>query len=93
MASIKRLKQDIDCLTFAVIDDCLNCLAYGKSTDEIGEIVQTVIDSRNNMRMRINTGKGVAKAERRAFYKAICKDLMISVDGAFSKLSNLVKKD
>ena len=37
MASIKRLKKDIDYLTFAVIDDCLNCLAYGKSTDDISE--------------------------------------------------------
>ena len=39
MASIKRLKKDIDYLTFAVIDDCLNCLAYGKSTDDISWIL------------------------------------------------------
>lgn len=33
MASIRRLKKDIDCLTFAVVDDSLNCLAVGKSMD------------------------------------------------------------
>ena len=40
MASIRRLKKDIDCLTFAVVDDSLNCLAVGKSMDDISEIVQ-----------------------------------------------------
>ncbi|MEG0795787.1 MAG: hypothetical protein RR397_04660 [Odoribacter sp.] len=92
MASIKRLKKDIDYLTFAVVDDCLNCLAVGKSTDDISGIVQSVIDSRNNMRQRINAGKKLAKGERKAFYKVVCKDLMTSVDGAFSTLSDMVKK-
>lgn len=92
MASIKRLKKDIDYLTFAVIDDCLNCLSYGKSTDNISEIVQNVIDDRNNMRQRVNVGRGIAKNERKAHYRAIYKDLMISVDGAFSKLSEVVKE-
>lgn len=91
MASIRRLKKDIDLLTFAVVDDCLNCLAYGKSVDDISEIVQNVIDSRNNMRQRVNAGRSIAKAEKKAYYKSICKELMISVDGAFSKLSGLVK--
>ena len=45
MASIRRLKKDIDCLTFAVVDDSLNCLAVGKSMDDISEIVQHIIDS------------------------------------------------
>lgn len=92
MASIRRLKKDIDCLTFAVVDDCLNCLAYGKSSDNISEVIQNVIDSRNDMRQRINAGRAIAKNERKAHYKSIYKDLMISVDGAFSKLSELVKE-
>lgn len=93
MSSIRRLKKDIDCLTFAVIDDCINCLAYGKSTDDISEIVQSVIDSRNEMRQRINAAKKEEKGARKASYNAVCKDLMEAVDGAFSKLSDLVKKD
>lgn len=92
MASIKRLKKDIDYLTFAVIDDCLNCLSYGKSTDDISGIVQDVIDARNSMRQRVNVGRSLVKNEKRAHYRAIYKDLMISVDGAFSKLSELVKE-
>lgn len=92
MASIRRLKKDIDCLTFAVVDDCLNCLAYGKITDDISEVIQNVIDSRNSLRRQINTGRTLAKGERRAHYKAVYKELMISVDGAFSKLSEVVKE-
>ena len=88
MASIRRLKKDIDCLTFAVVDDSLNCLAVGKSMDDISEIVQHIIDSRNDLRQRVNAGKQVAKA----YYRTIGKDLIASVDGAFTKLSDLVKQ-
>ena len=82
MASIRRLKKDIDCLTFAVVDDSLNCLAVGKSMDDISEIVQHIIDSRNDLRQRVNAGN----------YRTIRKDLIASVDGAFTKLSDLVKQ-
>ena len=91
MASIRRLKKDIDCLTFAV-DDSLNCLAVGKSMDDISEIVQHIIDSRNDLRQRVNAGKQVAKADRKGYYRTIRKDLIASVDGAFTKLSDLVKQ-
>lgn len=91
MASIRRLKKDIDYLTFAVIDDSLNCLSYGKDSDNIGNIVQEVIDARNGMRRRINALRSLPKNERKAHCRAICKDLMVAVDGAFSKLSEMVK--
>ena len=72
MASIRRLKKDIDCLTFAVVDDSLNCLAVGKSMDDISEIVQHIIDSRNDLRQRVNAGKQVAKADRKG-YDCFCR--------------------
>ena len=68
MASIKRLKKDIDYLTFAVIGDSLNCLAYGKSTDEVSAVVENMIESRNVLRQRANAekaGKPVEKEERK----------------------------
>lgn len=92
MASIRRLKKDIDCLTFAVVDDCLNVLSFGKTTDDISGIVQHIIDSRNDLRARVNAGKGIEKAERKAYYKNICHELLVSVDGSFHELSELVKK-
>ena len=92
MASIRRLKKDIDYLTFAVIDDSLNCLAYGQSTDNVADVVEGVINKRNDLRRRVNEGKSVAKGERKAYYKGICKDLMESVDQSFTQLSELVKQ-
>lgn len=92
MASIRRLKKDIDYLTFAVIDDSLNCLAFGKSTDDISSVVEDIINSRNVLRQRVNAGKAVAKAERKAYYRGVRKDVMVAVDGAFSKLSEAVKQ-
>lgn len=92
MASIRRLKKDIDYLTFAVIDDSLNCLAYGQSTDNVADIVEGVINKRNDLRRRVNEGKSVVKGERKAYYKGICKDLMESVDQSFTQLSELVKQ-
>lgn len=92
MASVKRLKKDIDYLTSAVVSDCLNCLAYGKNVDKIGEMVQNIVETHCEMRQRVSDGRGVGKKERKAYYKAVCKDLMAAVDGAFSQLSDLVKE-
>lgn len=92
MASIRRLKKDVDCLTFAVVDDCLNCLYYGKNSDDVSEIVQQAIDSRNGLRQRVNAGRRLSGKERKSHYQAVYKDLMVSVDGAFSKLSEMIKQ-
>ena len=55
--------------------------------DDISEIVQHIIDSRNDLRQRVNAGKQVAKADRKGYYRTIGKDLIASVDGAFTKLT------
>lgn len=94
MASIKRLKKDIDYLTFSVVGDCLNySIITGKSNEQVSEIVQNIINSRNDLRDRINSGRKLEKKERKAHYKAIYKDLLVQVDGAFSALSETVQKE
>lgn len=92
MASIRRLKKDIDYLTFAVVDDCIACLAMGKSMDDISNFVQQIIDSRNALRQRVNAGRTIEKAARKAHYHSIFKDLLESVDSTCNQLSGLVKK-
>ena len=92
MASIRRLKKDIDYLTSAVVGDALNCVAYGKNMDEMSEIVESIINSRNEFRMQVNAGKRVAKSERKAYYKNLCKEVLAAVDAAFSKMSEAAKK-
>lgn len=92
MASIRRLKKDIDYLTFAVIADSLNCLSYGKNTDDISGVVENVVEMRNTLRQKVNAGKALKAAEKKAHYRELRKEVMVSVDGAFTKLSELVKK-
>lgn len=91
MASIRRLKKDIDCLTFAVVDDCLNCLCYGKSVDDLGVIVQGAVDCRNALRQRVNAGRGMSDSEKKAHYQSVRKEMINSADESFKKLSELVK--
>lgn len=94
MSSIRRLKKDIDYLTYSVVADCFNySVMSGKNEDEISEIVQNIINTRNELRNRVNAGRQLPKAEKQPHFKAVFKDLMISADGAFSKLSELVKQD
>ncbi len=93
MASIRRLKKDVDYLTFSVIGDCFNYgIVTGKSDPQVSEIVKNIIEVRNTLRNRINSAKKVEKKERKNYYNAIFKDLLVNVDGAFTKLSERVKQ-
>lgn len=93
MASIKSLKKDIDYLTFSVVADCFNySFIAGKNDEQLGEIIQNIIDSRNDLRKRVVGGRKLAKKEKAAYYKSIFKDLFITVDSSFTKLSQMVKK-
>lgn len=93
MASRKRLKKDIDYLSFEVISDCYNYnYLHSKNKDEVMEIVKDTIVSRNNLIARVNhpDGKDNAKIVK-AYYKAIYTDLFKNVDESFTKLSDLIK--
>lgn len=93
MASIRRLKKDVDYLTFSVIADCFNySIVSGKNNTQVSEIVQNIITSRNSLRSQINAARKMEKKDRKAQYKTIFKDLFVSVDAAFTKLSETVKE-
>ncbi|MCX4290508.1 MAG: hypothetical protein OSJ36_01775 [Odoribacter sp.] len=93
MASVKRLKKDIDYLTFSVIADCFNySFVSGKSNDEVSGIVKEVIAVRNGLLDRVRGAKKLEdKKEIKNYFKAIYNDLMSNVDAAFTKLSEIVK--
>lgn len=94
MASIRRLKKDVDYLTFSVIGDCFNySIISGKNNPHVSEIVKNIIATRNYLRDRINAGrKKQEKKEVKKYYDAIFNDLLKSVDQAFTELSEAVKK-
>lgn len=94
MASIRRLKKDIDYLTFSVIADCFNySMIAGDKNAQVSTIVKNIIESRNSLRDRVSGGKHLeSKKEKKEYYKTIFKDLMISADQAFTQLSEVVKQ-
>lgn len=94
MASIQRLKKDVDYLTFSVVADCISYSVIAeKNEEQISDIIEDVIVKRNELRSRISGGRRIeGKKERKAHYKAIVKDLFVNVDGAFTKLSDTIKK-
>lgn len=93
MASIKGLKKDIDYLTFSVVADCFNySIITSKKDAEVAGIIQNVINTRNDLRERVSGAKRIDQKERKAYFKSIFKDLLINIDGAFTKLSETVKK-
>lgn len=93
MASIKRLKKDIDYLTFSVIADCFNySIVSGKNNSQVSEIVKDIIATRNDLLDRVRGAKKLKdKKEIKNYFKAIFKDLLTSADNAFTKLSEVVK--
>ncbi|MDL2231825.1 hypothetical protein LJB85_03705 [Porphyromonadaceae bacterium OttesenSCG-928-L07] len=94
MASIKRLKKDIDYLTFAVIADSINySILNDKDNEQVSEIITEVVSVRNDMRTKINGAKKFENSkETKKFYNGVFKETLTSIDAAFTKLSETVKK-
>ncbi|CCZ06112.1 MULTISPECIES: hypothetical protein [Culturomica] len=95
MASIRRLKKDIDYLTFSVVGDCFNyAIVTGKNNPQVSEIVKNIIATRNDLRDRIGAaGKLENKKEVKKHFNRIFGDLLVSVDKAFTELSEAIKKE
>ncbi|MFO7575895.1 MAG: hypothetical protein R6W67_12140 [Bacteroidales bacterium] len=95
MASVKNLKKDIEYLVFEVVSDCFTFsgLYPGKQTEELTDIVETAIQLRNELSVRINNGdKAASPAERKAYYKEIRTDLLTGIDNLFDRLSKVTQE-
>lgn len=95
MASIRKLKKDVDYLTFAVIADCINYNSkVAKSDPEVVNIVKNMVEYRNEVRGKLSDRKSFNdKKELKVYYKGIYFDLLKTVDAEFSHLSDLIKKN
>lgn len=93
MASRRKLKKDIDFLSFEVISDCYNYIYLhpGKGV-QVMDIIKETVANRNELIARVNhpDGKDNPKIVK-AHYKAVFKDLMVYTDASFTKLSELIK--
>ncbi|MGB5989163.1 MAG: hypothetical protein WBG43_05445 [Marinifilaceae bacterium] len=93
MASIKRLKKDVDYLAFAVIADCFNYNSYNPGNEEVFEIVKDTIALRNELRYRISNPEPKEDGELKAIYKCIFNEAIAAADDSFIKLSEAIKKN
>lgn len=91
MASIRRLKKDIDYLTFAVIADCFNYNCYNPKNSEVIEIVKDMVATRNDLRSRVNK-PDVEAGELKGYYKGIFNEIISKTDASFTKLSEIIKE-
>ena len=95
MASIRKLKKDIDNQIFELISDCLlfSEMHSGKKSDEIGPLIEEAVALRNDLIARTNNpdGKDNPKIVRK-HYQAIKSDLNSGVDDLCKRLSALSSK-
>jgi len=94
MASIRYIKKDIDYLVSEVISDCYTYLFLHseKNKGKVIEIIENVVESRNELFSRVNNpAKDADSKQIKKHYKNIYNDLFATVDESFNKLSELSK--
>ncbi len=89
MASIRRIKKDIDYLVGEVLSDCdtFMYLYPEKKHDEAIAIIVDTVNLRNNLIERTRKIEGKSKAH----FRAIFTDLLTGVDTMFGRISALTK--
>lgn len=93
MASIKRLKKDIDYLTFAVISDCFNYNSYNPGNAQVLEIVRDMVALRNDLRTKVNNPEVKEAGELKGYYNGIFNEVVAKASQSFEKLSEEIKKE
>ncbi len=87
MASIRRLKKDINYLTDEIVQHGLLInMLYQDVEDKVKDILETALEDRKELMQRV-----CAKQQTKGVYKQIRKDLILKVDSSFEKLAELAK--
>lgn len=92
MASIKRLKKDVDYIIFEVISDCFSFggLHPDEKAEEVTAILSDAVNLRNDLIRRINNPeKSEDPKAVRAHFQKVEKDLYTGVDKLCVRLSAL----
>ncbi len=89
MASIRRIKKDIDYLVGEALSDCYTFMYLfpDKKHDEAVAVIQDTVNLRNELIARTRKVEGKA----RTHFKAIFEDLLKGIDSLFNRISELTK--
>lgn len=94
MASIRRLKKDVDYLVSEVVSDCCTSILINKNIkkEDVLSIIEEAIDLRNSLFDRINNpAEKDNKQLVKKHYYLIRENLFDSIDSFFVKLSDICK--
>ena len=93
MASIRRIKNEIDYLVSEVISDGYMALYFnGEKRDAIVAVIEEAVAMRNKLYDQVNhPADKQNKSLVRKHYAQVRRDMMSGVDGLFRKLSDICK--
>ena len=91
MASIKNLKKDLNYLIDEVIGTCMiHQYTQKDKHEELDQIINEMIDFRENMIFRINNPEVNGNGQSlRNYYRSLFDELLEKVNSAFDKLNKI----
>ncbi len=95
MASIKKIKKDIDYLFYELISDCFTFASVNpmESDEELSALISEAVQKRNEFVVRANNPDGKeTPALVRAHYQKLNTDLFTTVEKLFDRLRDLAVK-
>lgn len=94
MASIRKLKQEIQFLTAEGISDCINLVSEEdkETNSKILEVIREIVDNHNNIIERVCHPDGKENPKLlRSFFKQVKNDYIHGLDEAYKKLETMIK--
>jgi hypothetical protein len=95
MASVRKLKKNIDYLIFEVISDCFTFGGLHPETeaDEVSGIISDAVNLRNDLIKRVNNPeRGDNQKVVKTYFHLVKRDLFTGIDNLFGRLSDVSKK-
>ena len=94
MASLRRVKKDIDYLVSEVVYDCYLALYFhSERRDAIVAVMEEAVDTRNEFyEMANHPAEKHNKSLVKKHYAFLGNELMERIDGLFDKLSKVVNE-
>lgn len=88
MAKIREIKNEVNYLTYEIVDDCNSFMAYhSDKREDAVKLVEEAVELRNKLIKKINHPDKVSQK----YYKEIRTQLVNEADAIFEKLRGLIK--
>ena len=96
MASIQRLKKEIDYVVSELVVDCFTFMTMQQEPNkpEVLQIVQDTLNLRNELRNQANHPENKVDSQTtKSYYDNIAKALVDSIEESYQKLGKLVSPE